>query len=113
MSQTSFMLLYFIRIEKEEKTQSEIADDFFYSRQTINFAISILVKNGFVDLIMRNDRGHYKLIHLTESGIDFCEKWIDPIIEADNKCYLSLSIEEQKEYLRLYQTQLNTFKKNK
>lgn len=110
LSHTSFMLLYFIRMEKMEKTQSQIADDFFYPRQSINSAIIKLVNDELVILTTKKERGHHKLISLTEKGESFCRKWIDPIIEADSKSYCSLSIEEQELYLNLYESQLESFK---
>lgn len=112
LSRTSFMCLYFIRMEKDEKTQAEIADDFFYPRQTINSAIQKLVNDNLVFLTIQKTKGHHKFVHLTEKGEEFCEKWIDPMIKADNESYLSLSTSDQEAFLRLYQSQLEVFKKS-
>ena len=110
LSSTSFVMLYFIRDEKTDTTQAKIADDYFYPRQSINSAVAKLVEKGYVELITQKTQGHYKLCHLTEKGVAFCTTWIDPLIQAEEASYTSLSASDHEKFMTLYEQQLCVFK---
>lgn len=110
LSQTSFHVLYFVRSESGEKTQAQIADDFFYPRQSVNSACSKLVKEGLIELVIQKTKGHHKIVKLTEKGEEFCKKWVDLIIKADTECFNNLSKKERLIFLSLYHKQMDCFK---
>ena len=111
LSDLAFRILYYIRIEKNrEWLQSEIADTYFLSRKSVNSAVEKLTKEGYVLLSSNPGKGNRKTMRLTEQGTEFCKRWIDPIIEADNQSFLKLDVQEQDIYLKLERKALALFK---
>lgn len=111
LSDLSFRILYYIRIESSrEWLQSEIADTYFLSRKSVNSAIDKLTQEGYILLSSNPGKGNRKTVSLTKHGNEFCSKWIDPIIKADNQSFLRLDVAEQDIYLKLERKALALFK---
>lgn len=111
LSDLSFRILYYIRIVKDKEwLQSEIADTYFKSRKSVNSSVEKLTKEGIIMLSSNPGKGNRKTLVLTAKGKEFCKRWIDPIINADNQSFLRLSPEEQDIYLKLEKKALRLFK---
>lgn len=111
LSDLSFRILYYIRIVKDKEwLQSEIADTYFISRKSVNSSVEKLVKEGIITLSSNPGKGNRKTLVLTTKGMEFCKRWVDSIINADNQSFLRLSPEEQDIYLKLEKKAPRLFK---
>ena len=77
-------------------TQQEICEQLFISKQTINSAFKKLVKKGFVKLEPMEDNLRKKKITFTEKGTEFAEKYIDPMIEMEERTWYEMKEDERK-----------------
>ena len=71
LSDISFWILYVLCESDKVYTQNHIADLWHFPRQSINSAVSSLVKQGYVSL-EKLSAGNSKAIKLTEDGREFC-----------------------------------------
>ena len=101
LSDTAFWILYTLNEADVIYTQNQIADMWHFPRQSINSAVSSLVKTGYLYLekvaIARNN----KALRLTEQGMEFCRRVIFPFYELENRVYLKMSKEEREQFLAL------------
>lgn len=96
MSEIPFRILYALCESEKKWSQIDICREWNYAKQSVNTAISKLVKQGYVAL--KPDKsmpGNYKVITLTEKGMLFCTHWVRPVIEADNQAFAALSEQER------------------
>ena len=101
LSETAYWILYAVEVSGGAVTQSEIADAYSYSRQTVNSALKALEAKGLVELAPVAGARRAKVISLTESGRAFADERIRPAIEAEDRAFASLAPEERAELLRL------------
>ncbi len=99
---TAFWILYSIEEGTRAYTQKEICDAWSYSRQTINSALKNLEKQGYIRLIPQPNNRKNKQIFLTQTGNDFSQKVIIPLIEAEKRTFALLG-DDLSEFLRLSQ----------
>ncbi|MGN1015156.1 MAG: MarR family winged helix-turn-helix transcriptional regulator [Butyricicoccus sp.] len=111
LSDTAFWILYQMRDSSEPFTQSELCHDWYLSKQTVNSAVSGLVKSGLISLKAAVGNGHRKLLLLTDAGTAFCSKHIDPLIQADIDSFSSFTEQERTLLLTLMQKQLDLLQK--
>ncbi|GEM_PF-144666 len=99
LSDTALWILYILSDGGEEHTQQELCRQCCFSKQTVNTAISKLVKDGFVTLeVLKTSRKQKKII-LTESGRELADSTAVRLRQAEIKAYEKLSEEELKIYL--------------
>lgn len=111
VSELAYMILYIIETEKGKNwIQSDLADSFFFSRKSVNSAVSKLCDEGLIYLDSSTYNGNKKVLKLTDSGKEFCAKWIDPVIKANDESFLALSEEELRLMIELERKQLKAFK---
>lgn len=82
-------------------TQSEIADEFSYSRQTVNSSVKVLLKRGLVCTHARRDDRRVKLVSLTNQGEEFCSRYVIPAVRAEERAFASLAPDERGEFVRI------------
>lgn len=82
-------------------TQNSIAETMGVPKQTINSAINHLVKDGYIYLAQMAVARNSKSIHLTDKGKAYCQKMIQPIIDAEKNAANRFSAREQEIYLTL------------
>lgn len=112
VSELAYMILYIIETEKNKNwIQSDLADSFFFSRKSVNSAVSKLNDEGLIYLDSSTYNGNKKVLKLTDKGKEFCAKWIAPVIKASNESFLALSEEELRLMIELERKQLDAFKK--
>lgn len=82
-------------------TQSDIADEFSYSRQTVNSSVKVLLNRGLVCTHARRDDRRVKLVGLTKKGEEFCERYVIPAVKAEERAFASLEPKERNEFVRI------------
>ena len=90
-------------------TQHELAELCSLPRQTVNSAISGLVKNGYVSLKQLAGAGNTKAVYLTEKGTQLCRQIVIPLIEAEQHSLAQMTAEEVELCLKLSVRQLDLF----
>lgn len=101
LSNAAYWSLVSVVISGGTCTQAEIADDYAYSRQTVNSAVKSLVAKGYVTMDYADGSHRSKAIRLTEEGEVFCRQSIYPAVDAECRAFESLSPEERIEFVRL------------
>lgn len=109
ISDAQFFLLYTVCESKTPITQHEVGQNWSCPKQTINSAISSLVKMGLVFLESLKGAKNSKAVCLTEAGEMFCKKYIRPAIDADILSFASLACEERKMLISLLDKQATIF----
>ena len=95
ISMTTMWILYSAYTGNGTTTQREICDNWFCAPQTINSAMKLLEKNGVIELLYADGNRKSKQVHLTQIGIEMCERLIYPLISAENEAISSLTVDEQ------------------
>ena len=99
LSDTAMWVLYNIYLAEDVITQQELCRQCFFAKQTVNTAITSLIKNGYVELESILGTRNHKRILLTQKGIRLADVTIKPLVEAENKAYAVLDREEIEAYL--------------
>lgn len=96
MAEIPYRILYALCESEKNWSQIDICREWNYAKQSVNTAISKLVKQGYVSLIPdKTAPRNRKNIVLTKQGEEFCDCWVRPVIEADIKAFAALSEEER------------------
>ena len=108
ISDSAFSIFYILYTLGDGCLQKDIWYEIFANKQTVNSSIRKLEKDGYIYL--KQGRGRDKHIFLTESGRQFTEKHIIPVVQKENAAFTSLRLEEQKELLRLSKIYIENLK---
>ena len=111
LSEAAFWILFGICDSEKSWTQSDLCREFYYSKQTVNSAVKRLEKMGFIQLMADKGNGNRKILVLTETGKNYCQAEIVPLIEAEQDAFASFTEEEVEILLSLMQRQLDALKK--
>lgn len=90
-------------------TQNDLVETWFYPKQTINYTVNALVKNGWVKLRQLPVARNSKAVLLTEEGKRICKEKILPLMKAEEGSLARMSEEERELLLRLTQKQFAYF----
>lgn len=101
LSECAFWILYVLRVEKSELTQSEICSYLYEPKQTVNSALKKLETEGYIELYYGNDR-RSKQIRLTKKGMELSNRTADRVIEAEYRALLGMTDEEQETFINLF-----------
>ena len=115
LSQCSFWILYALRTEGAELTQSEICAYIYEPKQTVNSALKKLEGEGCLILRQGNDR-RSKRIALTPSGRELCARTVDRVIDLERTALAALTEKERRTFLKIfrkYTDLLKTFRQEK
>lgn len=99
ISDSAFCIFYILYNLGDGCLQKDICHEAFANKQTVNSSIRKLVQEGY--FYLKQGRGRDKHIFLTESGKQFVENHIVPVVQKENEAFSALKEEEQKELLRL------------
>ena len=113
MNNTEFWVLYTLSHEDEPVTQNDLCKEWFLPVQTINSAVSGLVKKGLVRLEAIPGTKNRKSIVLTEEGRELCGRTISVVDEIERAAMLGFSAEERELYIGLFRRHLENLKKAK
>ncbi len=101
LSETAYWILYAVEVSGGAISQARIAEEFSYSRQTVNSALKTLEARGLVELTSLEGDRRSKAVTLTPEGRAFADERIVPAIEAEERAFATLSPAERAEFLRL------------
>ncbi len=101
ITDTKFWVLYSLCESGGVLCQKAFCENWCYSKQTVNTAVSGLEKDGFIYLIFAEGSKKQKEIRLTDKGEDFCDKHIRNVLEAECRSLMKLSEEERANFFDL------------
>lgn len=101
ISETAYWILYAVEVSGGSVAQRVISEMFSYSKQTVNSALKTLEAKGLISLDFAEGSRKAKVVSLTPVGRAFSDERIVPAIEAEDRAFSSLSVEERSEFLRL------------
>lgn len=107
LSEMTFWVMYILCMEKTPQSQSDICRDWFYPKQTVNSAIAKLQRMGY--LTLEPDGARRKVLQITEAGQAYCDKWVTPVLAADDQSFAALTDLERETYLSLMQREFDRF----
>lgn len=107
----AFWILYTLRADGSDQTQSEICEALYQPKQTVNSALKKLEAEGYIALMAEGDR-RSKRLRLTGKGLGLAEKTVDRVISRELKALSQLTAEEQKSFLRLYRKYIDLLGRN-
>lgn len=112
LSEPAVWVLYTLYEEEDRVyTQNDLAAMWCFPKQTLNYAVGGLVKNGWLRMEQLSGGRNRKALLLTEAGERICEEKILPLMLAEERSLLGLREEEREQLLRLYQKQCSAFEK--
>lgn len=110
LSDPAVWVLYALYADGDEiHTQNDLVSMWSYPKQTINYAVSCLVKQGFVSLSQLSGSRNSKAISLTEEGRRLCDEKIRPLILAEERSLSRLGEDAQQLLLKLTEQQCTYF----
>lgn len=101
LSETAYWILYAVEVSGGSAAQAVIAEEFSYSKQTVNSALKTLEARGLVELRFAEGSRKAKVVTLTPVGRAFSDERIVPAIAAEDRAFSSLTAAERAEFLRL------------
>ncbi len=101
LSDSTFWILYALRDVNSGLTQSEICNELYQPKQTINSALKKMEVEGYIELSSTADR-RKKQVYLTEQGVELAMKTVDLVILAERNALEKLSDIEQETFLNLF-----------
>ena len=94
-------VLYILSITEGDCTQQDLIRQCFFSKQTVNTAVTGLVKKGLLTLDMIPGTRNLKRLLLTEEGKAAAAHNVQLMREAEKRAYGTLSEAELEQYLAL------------
>lgn len=107
LSDSAFYILYAITELGDGCLQKDIAEQYSFSRQTINSSIQNLTSNGYLSMTQGNRRD--KHIHLTAAGQQLVESKILPVMKMEEAVFSEMTLSESQELLRLTRKYIQLF----
>lgn len=101
ITDTKFWVLYALCESGGVLCQNSFCENWCYSKQTVNTAVSGLEKEGFIYLTFAIGSRKQKEIRLTEKGEAFCNQYIKTVLEAECRSLMNLSEGERKNFFKL------------
>ena len=109
LSDCAFWILYTLQDSTRTYTQSEICDDGFMPKQTVNSALKKMEKDGYLTLHpIPGKKGKY--IQLTETGQAFVQQKIVPIMKAEENACAQFTSDEKFAFLNTFRGFVNWLK---
>lgn len=90
-------------------TQNDLVSLWSCPKQTVNYAVSGLVKNGWLRLEQLSGGRNRKAVVLTEAGRQVCNEKILPLLLAEERSLQVLTAEERELLLQLNAKQCRAF----
>lgn len=99
LSDAAFWVLYSIATSSEELTQRELSTSWFFPVQTVNSALSSLVKTGWLTLESIAGNHKSKRICITPAGETAIQRFIRPLVAAEDRALSRFGREDYESYL--------------
>jgi len=110
VSDTALWILYSICSSEGPSTQYDLANAWFFPKQTVNSAIARLEKAGIISLVPLPGTRNRKNVVLTESGTAFCARTVIPLLDAEERALSRLNDAERQTFLGLMEKQFRCLK---
>ena len=108
ISDSAYSILQAMLILENGNTQTDICKYTCLNKQTVNSSVKKLKQNGLIEFHQGN--GRKMKIYLTSKGKDFINENILSIEQAENEVFDEMTIQEQREILRLIENYLSSFR---
>lgn len=102
------VILYELLLQKK-LTQNELVKLSDLPKQSINKGIHFLEQKGYLKLKVDQQDKRKKVCELTESGLKYAKKKIDPLIEIEQKVSQKMGTEKMKQLASLSKEWSDTF----
>ena len=102
LSECVSWILYVLTISEQPFTQSELCEEIYMPKQTINSALKKLEHDGYLKLQFAENNKKSKQIVLTASGEALASATAGRIITAEQNAFAHFSAEDRQNFLRLY-----------
>lgn len=109
LSDSAFEVLYAVCVLGDGCSQTDICEQAFVIKQTLNSAIRKLERERMI--YKTKGKGRTLCIHLTEQGRIFVKQHIYPVIQMENDAFRHMDKEESRELLRLTRKYLESIRK--
>ena len=100
MSDCMLWILYILREENKELTQSDICNMMCIPKQTVNSSLKKMEAEGYIELLNINDK-RSKQVSFTEKGLDLANNTVDIIISKENNALSKMDEKEQELLINL------------
>ena len=111
VSDTAMWILYVLSEPDSCVTQQDLCRQGSFPKQTVNTAISNMVKNGYVTLEPIPGSRNQKRIVLTDAGRELTEITVDNLRMAEERAYGALTVDELETYLAMTKRLTDSLKK--
>ena len=101
LSDAAFWILYSLCESDDIYTQNALSETWSLPKQTVNSAISSLVRSGYICLRPIASARNSKAVVLTDEGMELCRHTVIPILEAEERALSRMSDEERRLFLSL------------
>lgn len=110
LSDPAVWVLYSLYEETDRVfTQNDLVSTWFYPKQTINYTVSSLVKNGWIELKQLPVARNNKAVILTDEGKRICKERILPLMRAEENSLCRMTEDERALLLKLAKKQFSYF----
>ena len=106
LSDAAFWTLYALVTSCEPLTQNRIAMDWGIPKQTLNSAVTAMVKKGLVEICPGKGAHSGKIVTLTDEGRALAERTVVLVIAAEEKAIRAFGLASAEEMHRLAQRHL-------
>jgi len=106
LSDTAMWVLYAVCSSEKPASQYDLANAWYFPKQTVNSAIRALEKAGMISLLPVPGTRNRKNVLLTQTGSAFCAGTVIPLLQAEERALLRFSGEERRTFLLLMEKQL-------
>lgn len=111
LSDTVMWITYVVSEPDSCVTQQDLCRQGSFPKQTVNTAISNMVKNGYVTLEPIPGSRNQKRIQLTDSGRELAERTVCKLRMAEERAYGALTADELEMYLSMTKRLTDSLKK--
>ncbi len=94
LSSCELWIFYYLLLTAQGITQKDMCQQMFFPKQTINSAVSNLVKKGMLTLEESPDNRKNKIINLTEDGKKAAQETAQKLLQAEIKATEKLGPEK-------------------
>ena len=101
MLMNTFLVLNALFYAEDGMTQKTICETIHHSKQTVSLIIKSLQKDGYVTLEEGREDKRNKIVRLTRSGREYCEKPVRHITASEDTAMEMLTPEEQEQLVNL------------
>lgn len=102
ISENEFWVWQSLITEQGEQTQQRLCSTWSLPKQTVNAIVAHMIRKKYVRL-EKKPHQKSKIIRLTEEGKKYGRTLIGPIIEAENRAFEQISLEDFVQMIRVMQ----------